>query len=56
MLSKINKTVLGKIAQISSGGTPSRAKPEYWNGKIPWVKTTQIQNCVINEEDVDECY
>ena len=53
-MSMINKTVLGKIALISSGGTPSRVKPEYWNGKIPWVKTTQIQNCIINEDNVDE--
>ena len=48
------KTVLGKIAKISSGGTPSRGVSAYWNGDIPWVKTTQIQNCIINEKDVDE--
>lgn len=52
--SKFKKVVLGDIATISSGGTPSRAKSEYWNGNIPWVKTTQIQNCEINESDVDE--
>lgn len=47
-------TQLGQIATISSGGTPSRTKPSYWGGKIPWVKTTQIQNCWIYEHDVDE--
>lgn len=52
--SKFKKVVLGDVATISSGGTPSRAKSEYWNGNIPWVKTTQIQNCEINESDVDE--
>ncbi len=46
--------VLGDIAVISSGGTPSRTNPKYWNGNIPWVKTAQIQNCAINEQDVDE--
>jgi type I restriction enzyme, S subunit len=35
-------STLGKIATIASGGTPSRAKGEYWNGKIPWVSTTLI--------------
>lgn len=45
---------LGEIARIFSGGTPSRANPSYWNGNIPWVKTTQIQNCVITPQDVDE--
>lgn len=35
-------TELDKIANIASGGTPSRAKKEYWNGSIPWVSTTLI--------------
>ncbi len=48
------ETKLGEIARIYSGGTPSRTKPEYWNGNIPWVKTTQIQNCLITERDIDE--
>lgn len=49
-----NKVQLGDIATIYSGGTPSRNEPSYWGGKIPWVKTTQIQNKVINNADVDE--
>jgi type I restriction enzyme S subunit len=51
---KHKRVVLGDIANISSGGTPSRSNPAYWNGNIPWVKTTQIQNCIINKADVDE--
>lgn len=50
----IKSVKLGEVAHISSGGTPSRANPSYWNGNIPWVKTTQIQNCVITPQDVDE--
>lgn len=49
-----NNVRLGDIAQIYSGGTPSRTNPKYWGGSIPWVKTTQIQNCVITENDIDE--
>jgi type I restriction enzyme S subunit len=45
---------LGEIADIASGGTPSRTKPEYWGGNIPWVKTGLIQNCIIHESDIDE--
>lgn len=30
------------ISEIASGGTPSRSKPEYWNGDIPWISTTLI--------------
>ena len=35
-------SVLGKIASISSGGTPSRMESSYWRGDIPWVSTTLI--------------
>jgi len=47
-------TTLGRVAKITSGGTPDRTKPNYWNGDIPWVKTAQIQNGVIEAEDIDE--
>lgn len=50
----IKKVSLGDVARIYSGGTPSRTKPGYWNGNIPWVKTAQIQNCYINAADIDE--
>ncbi|AWL96248.1 restriction endonuclease subunit S [Bradyrhizobium ottawaense] len=31
-----------------SGGTPSRGNPSYWTGGvIPWVKTTEVNYCVI---------
>lgn len=47
---------LGEIAEISSGGTPSRAKKEYWNGNIPWVSTTLIDFNIIDktEEQITE--
>lgn len=45
---------LGDIAKIYSGGTPSRTNSAYWGGNIPWVKTSQIQNCVISEDHIDE--
>jgi len=31
------------IATVSSGGTPSRSKAEYWDGEIPWATTAEIQ-------------
>lgn len=49
-----HRTVLGDIAKISSGGTPSRIVTEYWNGEIPWIKTAQIQNGRIGRNAVDE--
>ena len=36
------------FTKVTSGGTPDRNTPSYWeNGKIRWVKTTELQNCVI---------
>ncbi|MDO9616307.1 MAG: restriction endonuclease subunit S [Pseudomonas sp.] len=55
MLPKDWKTLrLSDIAKISSGGTPSRDTPSYWNGDIPWVRTTEVQNCHIHPEDIQE--
>lgn len=45
---------LGSIAKITSGGTPDRANPVYWGGRVPWVKTTLVQNCEIRADDIDE--
>lgn len=28
---------LSDLARLESGHTPSRAKPEYWDGDIPWI-------------------
>lgn len=39
---------LGDFSSVSSGGTPNRGIAEYWNGKIPWLTTTQISFGVIN--------
>ncbi|MFI5926379.1 restriction endonuclease subunit S [Micromonospora sp. NPDC051543] len=36
-----------ELCQIGSGGTPSRRRPDYFGGDIPWVKTTEVRNEVI---------
>ena len=33
-----------EVATVSSGSTPSRNNPEYWNGGIPWVTTGELEN------------
>lgn len=41
---------IGDSHLIGSGGTPSRSVPEFWvGGTIPWVKTTEVDYCVITE-------
>jgi len=36
------KQQLGTLGLLTSGGTPSRNKSEYWGGSIPWVTTGEI--------------
>jgi len=43
---------VGDVAKIQSGGTPTRDVPENWNGgNIPWVKTGEINYCVISDTE-----
>lgn len=48
---------LGDIYKTTSGGTPSRSKPEYYeNGSIGWVKSKELNNSFIidTEEKITE--
>lgn len=36
------KTTLGEEAFVKSGGTPARAKKEYWEGNIPWFSSGEL--------------
>ncbi|MGB3510983.1 MAG: restriction endonuclease subunit S, partial [Microcoleaceae cyanobacterium] len=42
---------LGDLGDWSSGGTPLRSHPEYYNGDIPWVKTGNLPDGFIQEID-----
>lgn len=38
------KTSLGNVCSCELGGTPSRAKPEYWSGTIPWINSGEVNH------------
>lgn len=46
---KWKKDVLKKHASIGTGSTPSRKKALYYEGNIPWVKSTEVHNSYIYE-------
>jgi type I restriction enzyme S subunit len=47
---------LGEICFTTSGGTPSRNVPKYYNGNIPWVKSGELNKGLIldTEEKITE--
>lgn len=42
---------LRELCKTGSGGTPSRKHKEYYEGEIPWVKTTEVRNAVIYDTE-----
>ncbi len=42
-------TTLGSVCSCELGGTPSRAKPEYWNGSIPWINSGEVNKFRITK-------
>jgi type I restriction enzyme S subunit len=39
----MNLIELGKCCRLLSGGTPSKGKEDYWQGKIPWFSPKDIK-------------
>jgi type I restriction enzyme S subunit len=48
-----SKTIkIGEVAELTAGGTPSTAKPEYWkDGNIPWLSSGEVHKKRIFETD-----
>ena len=43
---------IGSFTTVLSGGTPDRKVDNYWrNGNVRWVKTAELQNCVITDTE-----
>lgn len=38
---------LGEVCETTSGGTPSRSNKKYYEGKIPWVKSGELDKGLI---------
>ena len=42
----------GDLFELNAGGTPSKAKPEYWDGgTISWIGSNMCQNTYLYEND-----
>lgn len=43
---------LGSLVKFSSGGTPNKNNPSYWNGSIPWISAKNMKSEVIGTSDL----
>lgn len=43
LLDAHESTPLAKVGDILSGGTPSKANPDFWGGEIPWVAPKEMK-------------
>lgn len=41
---------LGDVCDLATGGTPSRARPDFFGGEIPWLVSGDI-----NQREISEC-
>lgn len=50
------RTTLGTVADWGAGGTPSRSQPNFYGGKIPWIKSGELNSRYIKttEESITE--
>lgn len=45
------KSRLGALTKVTSGGTPSRDNPTFWDGEIPWIKTGELLDGDISKAE-----
>lgn len=46
-----NQLPVKELCRIGSGGTPLRSCKQYFDGDIPWLKTCELNDDVINETE-----
>ena len=46
---KINLVKIGEIGALTSGGTPSRTKPEYFEGEIRWYSAGELNSLYLSD-------
>ena len=42
---------LGKVVRFQQGGTPSKARPEFWDGDIPFVTGADLKGNHITRDN-----
>lgn len=48
MSTQVEKRKIKEFAEVTTGGTPSTIRPEFWEGgKIPWLRSGELKDCKI---------
>lgn len=48
----VQVATLAEIANLQSGGTPSKARDDYWEGDIPWLSGKTLHGTHVAESDL----
>ena len=51
MASEWIETTLGEMADFLSGGTPSKSRPDYWTGPVPWVSAKDMKRFRLEDTE-----
>ena len=46
------QTTLGSLTEWTSGGTPDKEEPSYWNGDIPWISAVSMKTTRLEESEL----
>jgi len=42
---------LGEVTKFSSGSTPSKQDPDFWNGEIPWISAKDMKSFFLSDSE-----
>ena len=45
------ETTLGEVTDFLSGGTPSKDRPDYWVGSVPWVSAKDMKRFRLHDTE-----
>lgn len=49
MAGEWSQTTLGGVTDFLSGGTPSKDRPDYWDGVVPWVSAKDMKRFRLDD-------
>jgi hypothetical protein len=51
MAGEWRETTLGEVTDFLSGGTPSKGRPDYWVGSVPWVSAKDMKRFRLDDTE-----